>query len=254
MAVRFPDVDVTSVNRSVPQDTLQEIEAGITDHHGHAGPAFVCRLVEHGYRVRPDDLRQLILDAARRLAGENADSARIRAALPFGLVLTAGGLAAGFGLLPESVDLGAAVTWVWQASNGSSDAVALRPDEQIVRNLRAWIAERWDVTIRSTTPAYDGSGYPRKESREALGWYNDAAVYLPTSRIREAAGGALKEVEIARVLDQQGLLAKRESERRLAVRYVPKVGKVQCYALSRAEFGLGAADEARFTVHDGGVI
>ena len=214
MAVRFPDVDVTSVNRAVPRDTLQAIEDGIASHHGHAGPAFVRGLVEHGYHARPEDLRQAVLDAARKLAGPDADAARVRAALPFGLLLAAGGLASAFGLLPDGVDAGGAVTWAWQAFHGSSDAVALRPEELLVRNLRTWIAERWDVTIRSTAPVFDFSGQARKESREALGWYDHDAVYLPTGRIREAAGGTLKEVQIARILDREGLLAKRESDLR----------------------------------------
>jgi hypothetical protein len=128
MAVRFPDVDVTGVNRAVPREMLKEIETGIADHHGHAGPAFVRGLIEHGYHARPDGLRQAVLDAARKISGDDADSVRMRAAFPFGLVLTAGSLASGFGLLPDSINVGAAVTWAWRAFNGSSDAVALRPD------------------------------------------------------------------------------------------------------------------------------
>ena len=101
MAVRILDVDVTSVNRAVPQDALATID-GILNHHGHAGPAFVRHLVEHGYHARPDELRQTILNAARLIAGKDADSMRVRAAVVFALLLVAGGLAKEFGLLPQN--------------------------------------------------------------------------------------------------------------------------------------------------------
>jgi len=58
------------------------------------------------------------------------------------------------------------------------------------------------------------------------------------------------------VLNDRGLLSKRTNEKRLAVKYVPDVGHVQCYALQRAVFG--RPDESNkqsgkpaFTVHEG---
>ena len=110
MAVRVLDVDVTSVNRAVPQDVLATID-GILKHHGHAGPAFVRQLVEHGYHAQPDELRQTILNAARQIGGKGADSMRVRAAVVFALLLVAGGLAKEFGLLPQTTDVEGAVKW-----------------------------------------------------------------------------------------------------------------------------------------------
>jgi hypothetical protein len=252
MAVRILDVDVTSVNRAVPQDVLARID-GILKHHGHAGPAFVRRLVEHGYHARPDDLRQTILNAARRIAGKEADSMRIRAATVFALLLVAGGLAKEFGLLPQTTDVEGVVKWGWQQFDQSSDALALKPEQQIIVNLTTWIAQRWNVTIKPVEPGVDAYGQPRTNNRDALGWYDGAAVYLPTNLIREAAGGALKETQIARFLDEKGYLAKRDSAKRLAVRYVPKVGKSQCYALSKERFGWGSdEEEPELTVVQGG--
>jgi hypothetical protein len=251
MAVRILDVDVTSVNRAVPQDVLARID-GILKHHGHAGPAFVRRLVEHGYHARPDDLRQTILNAARRIAGEDADSMRIRAATVFALLIVAGGLAKEFGLLPHTTDVEGGVKWGWQQFDQSSDALALKPEQQIIVNLTTWVAQRWDVTIKPIEPDVNAYGHARTNNRDALGWYDEEAVYLPTSVIREAAGGALKETQIARVLDEKGYLAKRESAKRLAVRYVPKVGKSQCYALSKERFGWGSDEEPELTVVQGG--
>jgi hypothetical protein len=109
------------------------------------------------------------------------------------------------------------------------------------------------VTIKPIEPGVDAYGHARTNNRDALGWYDDNAVYLPTNGIREAAGSALKETQIARILYKKGYLAKRESPKRLAVRYVPKVGNCPCYALSRERFGWGSdEEEPELTVVQGG--
>jgi hypothetical protein len=252
MAVRILDVDVTSVNRAVPQEVLARID-GILKHHGHAGSAFVRGLVEHGYHAKPDDLRQIVLNAARRIAGKDADSMRIRAATVFALLLVAGGLAAELGLLPQITDVEGVIKWGWEQFDQSSDALVLKPEQQIIINLTTWVAQRWDVTIKPVETGANAYGQPRTNNRDALGWYDDEAVYLPTNVMRQAAGGALKETQIARILDERGYLARRESAKRLAVRYVPKIGKSQCYALSKERFGWGSdQEEPEFTVVRGG--
>jgi hypothetical protein len=245
MAVRFPDIDVTSVNRNAEQRVLDAVDAACRNH-GHAGPTFVKALIAAGIHRDPDGLRESVNQAARKLAGPGADSALIRAATSFALMVVAGQLAKAFGVLPAAMEVSEAVNWAWCRFLASTDAVALNPEDQAIGNIIRWIAEQWGVSIRHV----DGDG----GVRDAVAWYDNSAVYLPTERIREAAGGALKEQQIAKVLNDRGLLAKRTDAKRLAVRYVPKVGYVQAYALSRAHFGrsANAAGEAPFTVHDGG--
>jgi hypothetical protein len=170
----------------------------------------------------------------------------------FALLLIAGGLAKEFGLLPHTTDVEGAVKWGWQQFDQSSDALALKPEQQIIVNLTTWVAQRWDVTIKPIEPDVNAYGHARTNNRDALGWYDEEAVYLPTNLVREASGGALKETQIARVLDEKGYLAKRESAKRLAVRYVPRVGKSQCYALSKERFGWGSDEEPELTVVQGG--
>jgi len=251
MAVRFPDIDVSEVNRSVPRVALDAM-AGIEEHCGHAGPAFVRGLIEHAYHRNFEPLRQIVLKAAQKIVGEGGDSARVRAATIFGLLLTAGELAKAFSLLPATTRVAEAVQWGWCRFAASSDALALDPPAQAIRNLRTWIAERWDVTVKPTVPGVDSFGNLRVNNRESVGWYDDDVVYIPTRTIREAAGNALKEQEIARILDQRGLLAEHETGR-LTIRYVPRVGHVQCYALLRSVFGRSErVKDPEFTVHEGG--
>jgi hypothetical protein len=144
-------------------------------------------------------------------------------------MLVAGDLAKQLSLLPATMDVGKAVTWAWDRFRASTDAVALTPEDQVISSINRWLAERWGVTIRHVEA--DGG------SREAVAWYDNNIVYLPAERLREAAGGALKQVEIARLLDKRGLLAKRTDAKRLTVKYIPKQGGVQAYALSRSHFG-----------------
>jgi hypothetical protein len=152
MAVRIVDIDVTGVNRNVNADTLRAIN-DVEHHYGHAGPAFVRALIEHGIHRQAPALRDRILKAARLLAGgDTADSATIRAATPLALLWIAGELAKNFGLLPDTADIKGVVQWGWDRFKTSTDAAALDPESQTIANLRGWIAERWDVTIKSTEP------------------------------------------------------------------------------------------------------
>jgi uncharacterized protein DUF927 len=230
MAARFPDVDVTGVNSRVEPNTIDALNQIFT-HYGHAGPAFVRELVANGLHKEPDLLNERIKATARTLAGAGADSARIRAATPFALLAVGGALAKQFGILPTETDIRGAIQWAWKRFSDSPDALALAPDKQVVINIRQYIAERWDVSIKTVEPK---AGI---NNREAVGWYDDDTVYLPTNRVGEAAGGVLKEQRIAAVLDQGGHLSRRGDTTRIAIRWIPKIGRIDCYALRRSEFG-----------------
>jgi hypothetical protein len=84
---------------------------------------------------------------------------------------------------------------------GLSDQLGRRA-KSFVR-LRTWIAERWEVTIKSVD---DGDG---KNNREAVAWFDETSVYIPKDTLREAAGGALRGSEVASILARRGLLTKR---------------------------------------------
>jgi hypothetical protein len=248
MAVRIVDIDVTGVNRNVDADTLRAIN-DIEHHYGHAGPAFVRALIEHGLHRQTPALRDRILKAARVLAGgDTTDSATIRAATPLALLLIVGELARGFGLIPTCADVRGAVQWAWDRFQQSPDATALDPEAQMISTIRGWVAERWGVTIKSV----DAEG--GINNRETIAWYDEEAIYIPKDRIREAAGNVLKEAHIGTVLSRRGLLASCPERDRFCVRWVPKVGKVAAYALCRKQFGRSThtRDPDTFAVYRGG--
>lgn len=228
MAARFTDIDVTDVNVRVDDATLRAMR-GIFTNYGHAGPRFVTALSEKEYHRDADLMRSRILAAATELASKDADAARIRAATPLAIVAVAGKLAQGFGILPDEANIAHAVKWAWASFGGSAEARALDPEQQMIGNLQRAIAERWEVSIRAV-------GNTRLSSRDAIAWYDDEVIYVPTTRICELAGGILKEQAIARLLNKGGHLVCKD-DHRLTVHYVPKVGQVRCYALDRSVFG-----------------
>ncbi len=235
MAVRIVDVDVTDVDRAVPASTLRAI-AGVDTHHGHAGPAFVERLIAAGLHRTPDALRERILAEARKLAGATTDSARIRAATCLALPLVAGQLAQEFGLLPPFIDIETPVQWAWGRFQKSSDAEALAPGDQVVSMLRAWIAERWDVTVKAIDAG--SHGFDRKlNNREAVAWYDSDTIYIPAHRLREAAGETLKAAQISKILIDRDMIMRRHNAKRVTVRFVPGIGRIDAYALRRSELG-----------------
>ena len=247
MAVRIVDIDVTDVNRSVDAETLRRID-DVEQHYGHAGPAFVRLLMQHGLHREPGALRERVLSAARRIAGDGADSATVRAATPFALLLIGGELAKSFCLIPATTAVREAIMWAWTCFRQSPDATALDPEAQVIGTIRGWIAERWNVTIKSVDVE---SGI---NNREAVAWYDESAIYVPKTRLREAAGNGLRESQVASILERRGMLAKRTETDRLYVRFIPKVGRVTSYALRRSEFGRSekTVDPDAYAVHRGG--
>lgn len=247
MAVRIPDIDIGDVDRAVDQAVMAQIQA-IDRHFGHAGPAFVEALISNGIHRQGQSVREGINKMAASIAGPGADGKLIRAAVPFAILSVAGEMAKKFSVLPSNLDVGRAIRWAWSKFINSTDAVALDPEAQATANLRAWIAERWGTEIQPTDPV-EGA---RAVNRNALGWYDEDTVYIPAHRIVEAAGGTLKEMEIGRALDAQGLIAKRKAQDCFFVAFVPKIGKLKAYALRRSEFRGAAQSEPPFAVYSGG--
>jgi hypothetical protein len=230
MAVRFVDVDCTDVDAKVPKDTMAKI-AGIHQHYGVAnfvfGTAFLDAELETDASAA--QLRAKVLDAADKIAGEDADGARRRAAMPFALIGICGTLAREFGVLPKTADIDGAVTWGWEKFTRSVEALTLNPEGLAMTNLKRWVAQHWDVAIKKTEVPY-------LSSRDAFGWYDDNAIYIPIARISEAVDGAMSVPAFARLLIRGGLLWTRTDNRRASIRRVPAVGKVDVYALKKGAF------------------
>ena len=128
-----------------------------------------------------------------------------------------------------------------------ADAIALDPEAQVIGAVRGWIAERWNVTIKSVDVEAASTTARRSPGTTST------AIYVPKTRLREAAGNTLRESQVAAIIDRHGLLAKRTEADRLYVRFVPKIGRVAAYALRRSEFGRSdqTVDPDAYAVHQG---
>jgi Domain of unknown function (DUF927) len=242
MAVRIADINVDGVNNNVDPDTLKAI-GQIEQNFGLAGPAFVRALVKHDMHREGARLRQSVMQAAGQIGsdrndgdappddhgGKAPDSATIRAAIPFALLLIAGELAKKFGLIAPTADIKVSVIWGWRRFQRSPDASALNPDAKAIDAIRVWVAARWNVTLKCVNAR-------TTNNREAVAWYDDSAIYIPKDTLREAAGNSLQESQVASILERHGLLVKHTEKDRLYVRYIPNVGRIKAYALSRVKF------------------
>jgi hypothetical protein len=232
MAARFADVDCADVNRKVSRARIDAI-SGIFRNYGQAGPTFIQRFIEAGLHRDTDQLRQQIFKIGARLADTNG--ARARSALPFALITVSGELARRLGVLPPVANVKPAVKWAWATFVDSLGATALDPEQVAENNLRRYVAEHRGITIKKTNPG----PYDAHNNRDAIGWYDDRAVYIPVERIADAVGGVLSERAIGQMLQRRELLAGHNKDR-LTVRYVPKIGYVPSYALKLTEFSLTA--------------
>ena len=89
-------------------------------------------------------------------------------------------------------------------------------------------------------------------NRETVAWYDENSVFVPTRRLGEACGGALKPEALARVLGERGLLTRRTDAKRLARALRPQARQGQLVRAVpegvRPDIGAGTG----FKVHEGG--
>lgn len=245
--VRIIDVDVTGTNRNVDAAIMARIES-VVDHYGHAGPLFVKRFIEASYHRERGGVEGSLARYTQRLVEDGArksDAATLRAARIFAYLGIAGVLAVEFGILPDDVDIFGVVQWSWQRFRSSSASATLDVGALAIDNLRTWIAERWDTSIQRAQATV-------AKRLPTLAWYDAHVIYVPAARLVEAAGGVLKEAEIARALEDRGLIVKRKDEDCRFVSYVPGFGRLKAYALSRSEFGRDPDEAAVVKMHVGG--
>jgi putative DNA primase/helicase len=145
-------------------------------------------------------------------------------------------------MLPRDADIKGAVDWGWRHFDSSADAGVLRPQDELLRHLATWVAERMDATIKGVAPEGPGPQHPRINSREAEGWYDPQTIYIPSPRITAATGGIFGRSEVGKILRRLEILQRTKEADRATVGYVPGVGHVQCYAISRERLGLTRQD------------
>lgn len=191
-------------------DALKQASAR---HYGHAGPAFVERLI-----VENRDLPALRAQTLEVPEFAEANGLEGRAAAVFALAGMAGELATEYGLLPwpEGEAMAAALEGFrhWRDTRGGAHTET----RQILEAVRSFIerhgdARFSDIRDRSSAPVRERAGYWEDVD-------NGRVWMLNSSAIREAGGG-FDVTRIADALEEAGWLSERDHDKRSRVKRTP---------------------------------
>lgn len=204
-------------------DAIQR--ASVTDH-GHAGPAFIHKLLEQNQlEALPSRLTQL---CAQYPCSNGQES---RAAERFALVALAGELAIEYSILPLAVGQVQAAMLelfdIWRAGRGEGPS----EDRQILRSIADFIARHGDTRFSSARAIHG-------EARDRAGYWEEhpAGRFFLFSRtgLEEAAKGyELNRVMLA--LDSVGAITKRDAGRAQATKRLADGTKLKLYFIDPAK-------------------
>ncbi|GAB3376250.1 DUF927 domain-containing protein [Azotobacter armeniacus] len=197
-----------------------------TTHYGHAGPAFVRKLIDSG------DLSNLptMLEAIK--AHFTADPGQpARVAERFAIVALALELATGVGLLPmekgESIASMVELFEGWQARHGEGPS----EDRQILKAIADFIdrhgGSRFQSIKDGAEAVRDRAGYWEERPEEGC-------LFLFTRSGLEDAAKGFEPARVVRALDSVGAIAKRDAGRAQATKRLPDGSKVKLYFIDPA--------------------
>ena len=214
-AARLLDVDVDALDVVVKDiEALRQLEAGMLEHFGWAGPAFVEGLVSRGYVDRVGELQARLGHHEARLS-ENRTGLVSRVARVAALLALGAELAEEFGVLSagSAERIADAILMVWGAFEESA---AANSEETIVDEIRRWIVARLNMSIF----AVDDTS---RHSVEADGWHDGATVYVLADNITKAGKGANRRTNVVKALDAAGVLQRQRKDRTTSS-YIPGRG------------------------------
>lgn len=182
------------------------LKSGTAEHHGHAGPAFVERLLGDT-RDLGGELKQ-VMDMPCFAA---PDSQAGRAAKSFAMFGLAGELAIGYGILPwptgEAVRAAATGYQLWLSARGAG----LTEHRQILDSIADFIARHGDSRFSEK-----GRDLERPVQNRAGWWMTDNTgerIHLFNAPGLREAGGGFDMPRILAALDQAGWIADRGSDK-----------------------------------------
>lgn len=208
-------------------DTLK---TAVNRHHGHAGPAFVERLIADGR-----DLGETLAQVAALPEFTAETGIEGRAANAFALIAMAGELAIEWGIVPwsegEALDAAALAFRLWRDHRGKGQTET----RQILRSIADFIARHGDARFSPLHPLRDDG--IEITVRDRAGWWrerDDERVYLFTpAGLKEAASG-FDQRRILDALDSSGWIADRDPGERSKVTNA-QGRKLRLYAITPKE-------------------
>ncbi len=215
LAGRFADVDVTNGQDAEPK-FLAALEA-VSQHYGHAGPAFIQHLIATGVHIAPERLAAKVKDEAGKLAkrgldaGQESPAVMRRAAEAFAYPLLGGLLAVEAGLIGgedkarAEKAVRAVVENAWDGFVETGGAGVARGGADLIDSFRSFIARELGGRIIET-------GDDASTARGGvIGWQNADYIYLDWALLADPARLGIdfaKRDELAKALDEAGMLVK----------------------------------------------
>ncbi len=226
---RFPETNISGTVKLPGNHPVLSPLAGYAEHYGHAGPAFVRRLIAEGWNATEgrEKLRREVDAITAELA--TGDPNLTRPARKFALVRWVGEAARRYGLFPANADVAGQVGKSWQSFLDGPDARALQGVKRAIETLRGAILTQWEKTIVSLdrTPAEYG--------QPPVGYWDEEYIYVRAECLADLAGGTDTPQAIAQELHRMGALQARKEQYCHA--YLPRKGNLSHYRLTLLEFG-----------------
>jgi hypothetical protein len=228
-AVRFPDIDVSSL-KPIDPERAKSIKDATLKHYGHAGPVIVQYLYNKGFVADPEPIRESIEEKAAELAGESAPPTTRRAARTFALLWQTAELMQNAGLLPAQVDVSEPVFWAWETCLKSAEAEAFSPEERGKNAIQDWLLKNWGKTVVGLGADAD------KNYKETDAWFDDNYVYLPVTTLGKIPNVVGSPNALRKYLYKLGALEKAD-QKNFVHRHIPKIGKTTHLRLKCEHFG-----------------
>jgi putative DNA primase/helicase len=212
------------------------IKEGASRAHGIAGPAFVEQ-VTHNQENVAQALRQGIGNFVSASVRNGSDGQVARAARRFGLIATAGEMAARFGILPWAPGEAAAAAGVvfarWIEGRGGAGA---SEDREAVAKVRAFLEAHGGSRFE---PCDYEAGDLRIINRAGFWQSVDGLrdyLILPQVWKNEVCAG-MDARRVARVLAERGMIECDAAGKFSVLRNLPSLGRVRAYVIKATIFG-----------------
>lgn len=213
-----------------------QLKRAVSEHHGHAGPAFVAQLADPELRPRLiEQTRRLIKQFVNTNVPTQSAGQVARVADRFGLVAAAGELCIELGILPwpegEAFEACHKCFKAWIDLRGG---VGNHEAEQAVAKVRHFIEMHGESRFTLLSPGIENSGYNktinRAGFRQQVGEQTEYFIFPEVYKSEVCSG--LNPTYVTKVLVERGFLATAKDGKPQVEKRLPGIGKTRVYHLT----------------------
>lgn len=214
-----------------------QLKSAVSEHHGHAGRAFVTQLADPDLRPRfIERIRSLIKKFVNANVPEDAVGQVGRVGQRFGLVAAAGELCIELGILPwPAGEAFKACHKCFKAWIDLRGGVGNHEAEQAIAKVRHFIEMHGESRFTLLASGIENSGYNRTHQRAGFRQNVDTSgaeyFILPEVYKSEICSG-MNSTYVTKVLVERGFLATTKGGKPQVEKRLPGIGKTRVYHLT----------------------